>query len=147
MSRSASTEMIDVQGLQTGSRPAGLQDLNRNSLHPFSYGWKRLARITGMQQHTERRSVRRSHLNVATEAFVKRPSLAAAKLQNRRYKQHADTFKRQALIQETLIESKPSQIDVEGLSLLILFDTRNSALDLPNSSRTISAWRTTAKQS
>lgn len=118
--------MINVQGLGS-SASAGQQGLNRASLQPFPYGWKRLARIKGMQQHTERRSVRSSQLSMATVAFLENTPPASGPLQRKRCSKAPDSFKRQALVQETLLESKPSQIDVEGEPPVLSFRLASSS--------------------
>ena len=81
---------------------------------PFNYTWKRLARTSGMQQHTEQRSLRSSSKrNVMTLATLGRPPRTAA---IRRRTPSIDTKQPQrhnALLQESLIETAPSQTTVE----------------------------------
>ena len=81
---------------------------------PFNYTWKRLARTSGMQQHTEQRSLRSSSKrNVMTLATLGRPPRTAT---IRRRTPSVDTKQSQrhnALLQESLIETAPSQTNVE----------------------------------
>lgn len=82
---------------------------------PFMYGWKRLARTSGMQQHTEHRSVRScSKLSVLTRAVLERPPPASFALQRPAVKRSSDAHRQRALLQESLLESAPSQTNTEG---------------------------------
>ena len=105
--------MAQTFGIGSGITPAGAQTFDRNALRPFSYGWKRLTRRTGMQQHTERRSVRSSQLSVSTVSNLERPP-PTARTQSKRAKRLSTALQRQALAQETLLETKPTQVDAEG---------------------------------
>ena len=99
-------------------------------LRPFTYGWKRLARTSGMQQHTERRSASTGcKLCVTTLAVLERPppaSLVRHRVSSRRSQLVA---RRQALLQESILETTPSQTNADGrvnrdrlvLSLCLLF--------------------------
>ncbi len=82
---------------------------------PFTYGWKRLARTFGMQQHTEHRSVRScSKLSVMTRAVLERPPPASFARQRPAAKRCSDAHRQRALLQESLLESAPSQTNTEG---------------------------------
>ncbi len=82
---------------------------------PFTYGWKRLARTSGMQQHTEHRSVRScSKLSVMTRAVLERPPPASFARQRPAVKHCSDAHRQRALLQESLLESAPSQTNTEG---------------------------------
>ena len=82
---------------------------------PFTYGWKRLARTSGMQQHTEHRSVRScSKLSVMTRAVLERPPPASFARQRLTVKRCSDAHRQRALLQESLLESAPTQTNSEG---------------------------------
>ena len=82
---------------------------------PFTYGWKRLARSSGMQQHTEHRSVRScSKLSVMTPAVLERPPPAPFARQRPAVKRCSHAHRQRALLQESLLESAPSQTNTEG---------------------------------
>ena len=111
---------------------------------PFTYGWKRLARTSGMQQHTEHRSVRScSKLSVMTRAVLERPPPASCARQRSAVKRCSDAHRQRALLQESLLESAPSQTNTEGrltvVSLclvlfswqLVLLVTSVSVISLP----------------
>ena len=111
---------------------------------PFTYGWKRLARTSGMQQHTEHRSVRScSKLSVMTRAVSERPPPASFARQRSAVKRCSDAHRQRALLQESLLESAPSQTNTEGrltiVSLclvlfswqLVLLVTSVSVISLP----------------
>lgn len=86
-------------------------------LRPFSYSWKRLARTSGMQQHTEQRSVRNgSKLSVLTLATVERPPPSSL-VRHRASSQHLKpSVRQQALLQESILEQAPSQTNADGRS-------------------------------
>ncbi len=82
---------------------------------PFTYGWKRLARTSGMQQHTEHRSVRScSKLSVMTRAVLERPPPASFARQRPAVRRCSNAHRQRALLQESLLESAPSQTNTEG---------------------------------
>lgn len=92
-------------------------------LRPFTYGWKRLARTWGMQQTHERRSANPGcKLSVRTLAVLERPppaSLARNRVPSQRSQ---SATRRQALLQESLLETTPSQTNADGrLTVAISF--------------------------
>lgn len=92
-------------------------------LRPFTYGWKRLARTWGMQQITERRSGNTGcKLSVRTLAVLERPPPASL-VRNRVPSQHSKiATRRQALLQESILETTPSQTNADGrLTVAISF--------------------------
>lgn len=86
-----------------------------NHVRPFSYGWKRLARTSGAQQHTEQRPVQSgSKLSVLTRAVLEQPppaKLLRPRLNARHTKQ---SQRNNALLQESLLETAPSQTNTEA---------------------------------
>lgn len=104
-------------------------------LRPFTYGWKRLARTSGMQQHTERRSAKAgSKLTVTTLAFLEQPPPASL-IRRRVPLQRSLIMKRQALLQESILEKAPSQTSVDGTStpdrlLVVLLREASSSCQL-----------------
>lgn len=84
---------------------------------PFTYGWKRLARTWGMQQITERRSGNTGcKLSVRTLAVLERPppaSLVRSRVPSQRPQ---SATRRQALLQESILETTPSQTNADGRS-------------------------------
>ena len=86
-------------------------------LRPFTYGWKRLARTSGMQQHTERRSANSGcKLSVKTFAVLERPPPASL-VRHRVPSQRSQLItRRKALLQESILETTPSQTNADGRS-------------------------------
>ena len=84
-------------------------------LRPFTYGWKRLARTWGMQQITERRVGNTGcKLSVRTLAVLERPPPASL-VRNRVPSQRSRiATRRQALLQESILETTPSQTSADG---------------------------------
>ena len=84
-------------------------------LRPFNYGWKRLARTSGMQQHTEQRSVcSGSKLSVMNLAALERPPPATCFRHRASANRAKQSHRQHALLQESLLESAPSQTNTEG---------------------------------
>lgn len=104
-------------------------------LRPFTYGWKRLARTWGMQQHTERRSSNTGcKLNVRTLAVLERPPPASL-VRNRVSSQRSQlATRRQALLQESLLETTPSQTNADGRSTVAISFTLCQSLCLLSTS-------------
>ncbi|DBA74354.1 TPA: hypothetical protein ACH3X1_011127 [Trebouxia sp. C0004] len=91
------------------SRPPAIGYSCDKHARSFTYGWKRLARTSGMQQHTEHRSVRKcSKLSVMTRAVLERPPPASFVRQRSAIKRYSDAHRQRALLQESLLESAPS---------------------------------------
>ena len=113
-------DMQQSKGSTFGSTVIG-GHINVERPHTFSYGWKRLARTSGMQQHTEKRSVRRcSKLSVLPRAVLERPPSSSFGRHRPASKPVSKTHRQHALLQESLLESAPSQTNTEGRSTLPL---------------------------
>ena len=94
----------------TGCHPA-------EPLRPFTYGWKRLARTSGMQQHTERRSANTGcKLSVTTLAVLERPPPPALVRHRAPSRRCQLVTRRKALLQESILETPPSQTNADGRS-------------------------------
>lgn len=106
--------MQPSRGSTVGSTVVG-GHLNVERPHTFSYGWKRLARTSGMQQHTEKRSVRRcSKLSVLPRAVLERPPSSSFARHRPASQPFSKAHRPHALLQESLLESAPSQTNTEA---------------------------------
>ena len=112
----------------TFQKPPVLGVSGHERLRPFAYGWKRLARTSGMQQHTEQRSSRSSSkLTVMTFATLQRPPPASL-ARHRKVPNCAKRLVRaRALLQESILDQAPSQTNADGRSQIRV---QASALDL-----------------